>query len=121
MSNTRQYEQGDIVDIHLFQDGVQFSFTVKLGALANGNISANMLTGDIEAVEQLALDQQLEQSVSEQSDITSQLLLIEADLWSKIAREHVSAVLADDIAREHISDALADDIADAFRQRYLGE
>ena len=108
MSNTRQYEQGDIVDIHLNQDGVQFSFTVKLGALANGNISANMLTGDIEAVEQLVLDQQLEQSVSVQSDISSQLLLIEADLWSKIAGENVSAVLADDIA-------------DAYRQRYLGD
>jgi len=108
MSNTRQYEQGDIVDIHLNQDGVQFSFTVKLGALANGNISADMLTGDIEAVEQLVLDQQLEQSVSVQSDITSQLLLIEAELWSKIAREHVSA-------------EFADDIADAYRQRYLGD
>lgn len=108
MSNTRQYEQGDIVDIHLNQDGVQFSFTVKLGALANGNISANMLTGDIEAVEQLVLDQQLEQSVSVQSDISSQLLLMEADLWSKIAGEHISAVLADDIAH-------------AYRQRYLGD
>ena len=109
MSNTRQYEQGDIVDIHLNQDGVQFSFTVKLGALANGNISANMLTGDIEAVEQLALDQQLEQSVSEQSDITSQLLLIEAELWSKIASDSLMPA------------GRADDIADEFRQRYLGD
>ena len=109
MSNTRQYEQGDIVDIHLNQDGVQFSFTVKLGALANGNISADMLTGDIEAVEQLVLDQQLEQSVSVQSDITSQFLLIEAELWSKIASDSLMPA-----GRE-------DDIADAFRQRYLGD
>jgi len=113
MSNTRQYEQGDIVDIHLFQDGVQFSFTVKLGALANGNISANMLTGDIEAVEQLALDQQLEQSVSEQSDITSQLLLMEADLWETVASSKRNEP---GLAIDH-----ANKIADAFRQRYLGE
>jgi len=108
MSNTRQYEQGDIVDITLHQDNVKFSFTIKLRDLTNGNISADMLTGDIEAVEQLVLDNQLEQSVSVQSDITSQLLLMEAELWSKIAGENVSGVLADDIT-------------DAFRKRYLGD
>ena len=111
MSNTRQYEQGDIVDIHLNQDGVQFSFTVKLGALANGNISADMLTGDIEAVEQLVLDQQLEQSVSVQSDITSQLLLMEAELW---ARTYELTGGSNAIEKTN-------KIADAFRQRYLGD
>ena len=115
MSNTRQYEQGDIVDIHLNQDGVQFSFTVKLGALANGNISAYMLTGDIEAVEQLVLDQQLEQSVSVQSDISSQLLLMEADLWSRIVTNNVVGEDIDNLSQ------VSNKIADAFRQRYLGD
>lgn len=110
MSNTRQYEQGDIVDIHLNQDGVQFSFTVKLGALANGNISADMLTGDIEAVEQLVLDQQLEQSVSVQSDITSQLLLIEADLW---ARTYELTGGSNAIEKTN-------KVADAFHKRFIG-
>ena len=106
MSNTRQYEEGDIVDITLHQDNVKFSFTVKLRDLTNGNISARMLTGDIEAVEQLVLDNQLEQSLSVQSDISSQLLLMEADLWSKIAGDEVNGVVADDIT-------------DAFRMRYI--
>ena len=108
MSNKYRYNEGDIIDITLYQDNVKFTFSVKLCDLSLECISANMLTGDIEAVEQLALDQQLEQSVSVQSDISSQLLLIEADLWSKIAGENVSG-------------ELADDITDAFRQRYLGD
>lgn len=112
MSNTRQYEQGDIVDIHLNQDGVQFSFTVKLGALANGNISADMLTGDIEAVEQLVLDQQLQQSVPvTQSAIKDQLTLMEAELW---ARTYELTGGSNAIEKTN-------KVADAFRQRYLGD
>jgi len=111
MSNkhdTTAYRQGDIIDIVLVQDDVQYQFSATIKELGLAHIIASPLTGDIEAVEQLVLDQQLEQSVSVQSDITSQLLLIEAELWSKIAREHVSA-------------EFADDIADAYRQRYLGD